>query len=110
MSDRAKLARIKVVSQLVLDGRLNALERAARVRQHSLDHLAALARPVADSDLPLAVAGEVAMRYQGWADQRRAEINLILARQTVEWAEARQAAALAFGRNQAVQSLIDRKR
>ena len=110
MKDREKLLQIKALSQLVLDGRLNALERTARARQQSLDHLAALNRPIAETDLPAMVAGEVAMRYQHWADQRRSEINLTLARQTAEWVEARQAAAQAFGRDQALQSLVDRNR
>jgi hypothetical protein len=49
------------------------------------------------------------MRYALWADQRRSEINLVLARQTVEWVEARQEAARAFGRNQVLQKLRERK-
>ena len=110
MKDREKLLQIKALSQLVLDGRLNALERAARARQQSLDHLAALNHPIAETDLPAMVAGEVVMRYQHWADQRRSDINLTLARQTAEWVEARQSAAQAFGRDQALQSLVDRNR
>jgi hypothetical protein len=109
MKGRDKLARIRLLSQLVLDGKLNALERTARARQHSLDHLAELNRPLPETDLPAVVAGEVAMRYQNWADQRRGEINLTLARQTVEWIEAREAATRAFGRNQALNGLIKRK-
>lgn len=109
MSEPAKLARLRQVSQLVLDGKLNALERAARDRQLSLDHLAELNRPQPASDLPVQIAGEVAMRYQNWADRRRSEINLALARQTAEWVEAREAAARAFGHNQALNGLIARK-
>ena len=48
------------------------------------------------------------MRYQLWADQRRSDINLTLARQTVTWTEARQDAARAFGRDQALNRLIGR--
>lgn len=109
MRDREKLAQITTLSQLVLDGRLATLERASRERQQSLDHLTELNRPLPLTDLPAIVAGEVAMRYQLWADQRRAEVNLILARQTVQWVEARQEAAQAFGRNQALNGLITRK-
>ena len=110
MSDREKLVQISQLSKLVLDSRLSTLETKARARQQSLDHLVELNRPFAPSDLSLAVAGDVSMRYQRWADQRRSEINLTLARQTAEWIEARHDAALAFGRNQALIGLIARKR
>lgn len=108
MSDKEKLRRLAEVSSLMLDTKMLALERAARARQHSLDRMAELNRPAAPTDLPLVAAAEVALRYALWADQRRSEINLLLARQTVEWVEARQEAARAFGRNQVVQKLGDR--
>ena len=105
MSEKEKLQRLAEVSSLMLDTKMLALERAARARQHSLDRMAELNRSAAPTDLPLVAAAEVALRYAMWADQRRSEINLILARQTVEWVEARQEAARAFGRNQVVQEL-----
>jgi hypothetical protein len=108
MKDREKLAQLKMVSQVMLDVRLLALDQAARARQESLDHLAALNQPATQTDLNPVVAGEVAMRYENWADHRRAEINLVLARQTVDWAEARQSAALAFGRNAVIGKLQNR--
>lgn len=108
MREREKLAQLQQVSQLMLDVKLLALDRAARARQASLDHLAELNRPTPPTDLHPMIAGEVAMRYQNWADQRRFAINLDLARQTVEWAEARGDAALAFGRNTVIGKLRDR--
>ena len=108
MSDREKLAQLRQISQLTLDMRLFALEQAARARQASLDHLAELAKPHGPHDLNEVIAGEVAMRYQNWADHRRADINLTLARQTSDWVEARQEAALAFGRNAVILKLNER--
>jgi hypothetical protein len=108
MSDRDKLAQLQQVSQLMLDIRLLALDRAAKVRQASLDHLADLNKPATPTDLNPVIAGEVAMRYENWADHRRSEINLALARQTADWAEARHHAALAFGRNAVIGKLRDR--
>lgn len=108
MSEKEKLHRLAEVSSLMLDTKMLALERAARARQRSLDLIAELNRPAAPTDLPLVAAAEVALCYALWADQRRSEINLLLARQTVEWVEARQEAARAFGRNQVVQKLGDR--
>ena len=102
MNDHEKLARLRQVSQVLLDVRLLALDQAARARQASLDHLAELNRPVTQTDLNPIVASEVAVRYEYWADHRRSEINLVLARQTADWFEARQNAALAFGRDSVI--------
>ncbi|MBC7739444.1 MAG: hypothetical protein H7245_20060 [Candidatus Saccharibacteria bacterium] len=107
MIDKEKLAQLRHVSQLLLDVRLMTLDRATQARQDSLDRLAELNRPAPPSDLNPVIAGEVAMRYQLWADQRRSAINLVLARQTVEWTEARKDASEAFGRNQVVGKLQD---
>ena len=109
MNAREQLVRLQEVSQLMLDLRLLALEKAARARQASLDHLDQLNRPAPPTDLDPIVAGEVAMRYQNWADQRRSAINLELAQQTVEWSEARDNASLAFGRNAVIAKLRDRQ-
>jgi hypothetical protein len=105
MSDRERLKRLAEVSSLLLDRRLLALEKAAQARQTSLDRLAELDRPATSADLPPLVVEEIAMRYALWADQRRSDINLTLAKQTAEWVEARQEAAHAFGRNQVLGNL-----
>jgi hypothetical protein len=110
LSTREKLGQLRAVSQLMLDIRLLALDKSAKARQSSLDHLADLNRPSPPTDLGPLVAAEVEMRFQNWADQRRAAINLDLARQTVEWSEARRDAALAFGRNSVIGKLCDRRR
>jgi hypothetical protein len=108
MSGKAKLKRLAEVSNLILETKLMALEKAARARQYSLDRLAEINKPFAPSNLPLVAAAEVAIRYELWADQRRSEINTVLARQTAEWDEARLEAARAFGRNQVLGKLRDR--
>ena len=105
MKEREKLDQLQTISQLMLDVRLLALEKAAKARQSSLDRLADLNRPSKATDLDPVVAGEVEVRFQHWADLRRAAINLDLARQTVEWSEARRDAALAFGRNAVIEKL-----
>ena len=110
MTEQEKLGQLRQNSQLRLDQRLMTLERAAQARQDSLDHLAELNRPAPVTNLNPVIAGEIGMRYQLWADQRRSAINLVLARQTVEWAEARKEAAEAFGRNAVIGKLQDRRR
>ena len=46
--------------------------------------------------------------YGRWADARRAEINQVLARQTGQWIEARDAAKIAFGKADALRRLMER--
>jgi hypothetical protein len=110
MNDHERLGHLHLVSQLMLDVRLMTLKRAAQARQESLDHLAELNRPDIPADLNPIIAGEVAMRYQLWADQRRSAINLVLARQTAEWTEARKEASMAFGRNSVIGKLQDKRK
>lgn len=105
MTPREKLANLKELTRLMLDLRLVELEKAARARQSSLDRLEELNRPQPSADPNPVIAGEVAMRYQHWADQRRTAINLDLARQTAEWDEAKRRAALAFGRDDVIGKL-----
>ena len=96
------------ISRLMLDHRLAALTRAAVAREESKARLAGLSQPSAETDLPLAVAAQASLLYERWAEARRAEINLTLARQTAEWIEARDAAQRAFGRTDALRRLSDR--
>lgn len=103
-----QIARLRPLADMLLEARLTALQAAAAARAASLDRLADLERAAPATDLPDIAAAEVGMRYQRWADQRRAELNLTLARQTAAWIEARQAAAQAFGRSQALRGLADK--
>lgn len=96
------------ISQLMLDQKLAALTRAASAREESKARLAGLSQPPAETDLPLAAAAQAGLLYARWAEARRAEINMTLARQTAEWIEARDAARQAFGRADALRRLSDR--
>ena len=107
MSEREKLGRLTEISQLLFDQKMMVLERAARARQASLDRLSELDRPMVGADLPLIQAQEIALRHALWADHKRREINVALARQTAEWIEAREEASRAFGRNQVLNRLKD---
>lgn len=109
MTQDKSLARLGQISQLILDVRLAKLQAVAKQRQHSLDLLEQLNVPPAD-DLPLVIAHQNGMRYQKWAEARRAEINATLARQTADMLAAREDASQAFGRNQALRGLQGRLR
>lgn len=107
MKDLEKLRRLSQLSALMHQTKMHVLHRAAHARKESLERLAALDAPQPPNNLPTIMAQEVALRYAVWADHRRSEINLGLARQTADWHHALQDAALAFGRDQVVQRLAN---
>lgn len=105
------LHRLAEVAQLMLDHRLGQLRKAAAELERSRMQLAAInqaARPA--EDLAPVIAGKVALTYDRWADARRSELNLVIARQTAGWMEARSDAQVAFGRVHALQGLAERQK
>lgn len=108
MTKARDLSRISDLAQLVLDHRLGALRQAAQVLEQSRMRLQAINAAATDCDLPPVEAERVGLTYQRWADIRRAELNLVIARQTAAWIEARGEASTALGRLQALQGLARR--
>lgn len=104
MSGASDLQRLMALAGMVREARRAALARAMAAREETRARIAALDRPgPADLD-PLAEA-QAALRYGRWADARRADLNLGLARQTAAWIEARGEAALATARTDVVGAL-----
>ncbi|MDB6452481.1 hypothetical protein [Falsirhodobacter sp. 20TX0035] len=97
-----RLDRLKKIADLILDTKLAEVQAADRARRESLGHLDSLQVPMVIED---PASARVALRYEQWADARRAEINVTLARQTAEWLEAQDRARLAFGRAQVLRKL-----
>lgn len=110
MKNAKSIAHLGQIAQLLLDVKLASLQAAAKKRQHSLDLLRALNSPSPDTDLPLILAHDTELRYQNWADKRRADINCTLARQTADMLAARDDAGQAFGRYQALRGLQNKNR
>ncbi len=106
MSQKQQLAKLGQLANLLLDSRLAVLQAAARAKLESEARLAGLmvTPPVAEQISEIAGA-LAALSYQRWADARRAELNMLLARQTVTWTEARDHACEAFGKKQALGGL-----
>ena len=104
---RKKIAALAELATIVLDVRLAALRKIAAERNASLAALAALATPEAppDDDISPITAAQAGLRYQQWADLRRAEINMRLSLQTAEWQVQRESATTAFGRTDALNRL-----
>ncbi len=109
MTRRADLDKLTTLAALVLDERLQRLRQAAEARKRSMSQLAALNVAPVDLQLAVPVAERVGLTFERWADLRRAELNAVIARQTVDLMAEREAASLAFGRSQALRAVIDRQ-
>ena len=105
MTKAKDMARLGQISALILDVKLAALRAAAAKRAQSLELLENLNKPAALTDLSPVAAHQAELRYQYWADARRAEVNLLLARQTADMHLARDAAGQAFGKDQALRGV-----
>ncbi|SEN98974.1 hypothetical protein SAMN05216227_103725 [Pseudorhodobacter antarcticus] len=103
MNQAAKLARLQKISDLILDTHLEKLRICAAARNVSIRGLQDLTvQPTIDDSLQFA---QSRMRYEAWADTRRAELNIMLARQTADWLDEKHAAEKAFGRAQNISRL-----
>lgn len=101
------LSRLVDLAGLLLDHRLGSLRQIAQAKAQSEMALSVLGRPVPDQEDGLeGVSAELSkLAYQRWADARRGEINLTLARQTHAWLEAKADAQVAFGKAEALKRL-----
>lgn len=108
MTRSKDLTRLAEVAQLMLDTRLAQLREASAQLDRSRKQLEAINAAARSADLPLVAAEKVGLVYDRWADVRRSELNLVIARQTADWIETRADAGTAFGRLQALQELEKR--
>jgi hypothetical protein len=109
MTRASDLKRLAGLAQLVLDHRLEALRAASAELERSRMQLGAINRAAQPADLTPGIAEKVALAYDRWADVRRSELNLVMARQTAVWLQARTEAQTAFGRVQALQGIATRQ-
>jgi hypothetical protein len=108
MSRSRDLARLADLAQLMLDHRLGQLRQTADQLEQSRMQLTAVNQAAAPANLDPLMSARVGLDYDRWADVRRAELNLVIARRTATWLEARGEAQTAFGRVQALQGLAAR--
>lgn len=108
MTPFEKLDRLSLIARMMLDRDLAALRQAANAKSASEARLADLAATPPATDLPVVAAQVAELRWQKWADQRRAEVNLMLARQTADWIEARENAQRAFAKGEALRAVRKR--
>ena len=107
---RDDLKKLAELADVLLDHRLALLRQTADAKLHSERALEGLAteEKAQPQDMVGASAALASLAYARWADARRAEINLVLARQTHEWLDARESARNAFGRAEALRKLKNR--
>ena len=108
MNQANDLNRLADLAQLMLDHRLGQLRVSAGQLEQSKMQLSAINRSPEPMDLDPILTARVGLGYDRWADVRRAELNLVIARQTAHWLEARSEAQTAFGRVQALHGLAAR--
>ncbi|MEH7828662.1 hypothetical protein [Gemmobacter denitrificans] len=104
--------RLKVLADLAAmlkERSLEELRAAAARREATRERIAGLNVPPAE-DLPLVAAAQANLTYQRWADQRRRELNMQLARETVEWMGCQEDARLAFGKSEVLRKLRDTRK
>jgi hypothetical protein len=108
MSRSKDLAQLADLAQLMLDHRLGNLKSSSDRLELSRIQLSAINQSAKPADLDPVTAAKVGLDYERWADVRRAELNLVIARQTATWLEARGDAQAAFGRVQALRALAEK--
>lgn len=108
MTSAQRLAELHRLFGLMRDARLADLARARAAAEaveaalRGLDDLAA-----AHPDPPESMAeAEAAARFRGWADARKAGLNLTLARRRADLLAREDAARVAFGRAEALRKLL----
>lgn len=109
MTRRSDLARLQALAEMVETLRMSEMRAAAAACAQTRDRMRDLEAGPAP-DLPPIAAARAALLYDRWADARRAELNMVLARQTVALSEAQDAARLAFGRARALEAVAARRR
>jgi hypothetical protein len=108
MTKSKDLAALAQLGQLVLDHKLGALKGKSDRLEQSRMQLSAVNQAGQPADLDPILSSKVGLGYERWADVRRSELNLVIARQTAAWLEARGEAQTAFGRVQALQRLEEK--
>ncbi len=109
MSKLQDIRRLQLLAALKLEASILVLAKANHARQISMGQLAGLAtEQELPADMPEIVGRRAEMTYQRWAEGRRAEINVVLARQTADWLTAQDAARAVFGQTEALKAIVHR--
>jgi hypothetical protein len=105
MNSDARIIGLARITGLIMDQHLAELRLKKAAQTETRGHIAALDQRVEAADVALAAAALAGLRYAVWADQRKAALNVTLARQTVAALGAEDAARVAFARNAVMERL-----
>lgn len=111
MTKAQNLARLRALTDMVLDSHLGDLRAKASQRQATIDKLAGLRAPTPMLDDAAGISDALAaLNFQIWAEARRAELSQTLARQTAVWLDSRDQARVAFGKARGFEKLVEKTR
>jgi hypothetical protein len=111
MNKTQKMARLRALTQMVLDSHLGDLRAKASQRQATIEKLEGLRAPSPTLGEGAGISDALAaLNFQIWAEARRAELSQILARQTAVWLDSRDHARQAFGKARGFDAVIEKTR
>jgi hypothetical protein len=108
MKDAARILALAQINEVALDQRLTALKAARTAKFSTQARIAALEVTDFETGCSLLATAQVELLYQAWCEDRRKQLNLLLARQTVTEIEADAAARAVFSRKIALHGLAAR--
>lgn len=111
MNKAQKMARLRALTQMVLDSHLGDLRAKASQRQATIEKLEGLRAPTPMLDDAAGISDALAaLNFQIWAEARRAELSQTLARQTAVWLDSRDQARQSFGKARGFEKLVEKMR
>lgn len=109
MTKAQNLARLRALTDMVLDSHLGDLRAKASQRQATIEKLEGLRAPTPMLDDAAGISDALAaLNFQIWAEARRAELSQTLARQTAVWLDSRDQARVAFGKARGFEKLVEK--
>jgi hypothetical protein len=109
MTKAQNMARLRALTEMVLDSHLSDLRAKAAQRQATIEKLEGLRAPTPMLDDAAGISDALAaLNFQIWAEARRAELSQTLARQTAVWLDSRDDARQAFGKARGFEKLAEK--
>lgn len=111
MSQARHLAKLRALTEIVLEARLGDLRAVAQARHNTITKIEGLhvSTPLVGETVGIADA-LAALNFQVWAEARRTELTQTLARQTAQWLDSREQARIAFGKATSFEKLVEKTR
>jgi hypothetical protein len=108
MKPETRIAALARITGLIMDQELANLQAKKAAQAETRRHIATLDQTFDAGDVALAASALVSLRYAGWAERKKATLNVTLAQQTVATMAAEDAARMAFARNAVMEKLAKR--